>query len=103
MLSECQKRGSILRVSITCCNDCFARLQLFLARLRDVLDVYPPPQPTKPAVDLLVKVGEYQSYLAWHNLLPPPGHAGSLDAFEVGTAHAAPAQSVPFNECSKQV
>ncbi|KAK9868824.1 hypothetical protein WJX84_006782 [Apatococcus fuscideae] len=61
--------------------------KLFLARLRDVLDVYPPPQPTKPAVDLLVKVGEYQSYLAWHNLLPPPGHAGSLDAFEVFRPH----------------
>ncbi|KAK9868912.1 hypothetical protein WJX84_002762 [Apatococcus fuscideae] len=61
--------------------------KLFIARLRDVLDVYPPPQPSKAAVDLLVKVGEYQSYLAWHNLLPPPGHPGSLDAFEVFRPH----------------
>lgn len=45
--------------------------------------MHPPPQPSKAAVDLLVTVGQQQEYLLWHNLLPPPGHPGSLDALEV--------------------
>ena len=58
-------------------------LQEFLALLDNTLNKYPPLQPTKAAVDLLVTVGQQQEYLLWHNLMPPPGQPGSLDAFAV--------------------
>ena len=45
--------------------------QLFVGKLTDVLGQYPPPQPSRPAVDLLVTVGQQQEYLLFHNLLPP--------------------------------
>ena len=57
--------------------------RLYLTALKDTLNMYPPPQPSKAAVDLLVTVGQQQEYLLWHNLLPPPGHPGSLDALAV--------------------
>ncbi len=47
--------------------------QLFVAKLTDVLGQYPPPQPSRPAVDLLVTVGQQQEYLLFHNLLRRPG------------------------------
>ena len=58
------------------------RAQLFVAKLTDVLGQHPPPQPSRPAVDLLVTVGQQQEYLLFHNLLPPPGHPGALDALQ---------------------
>jgi len=66
-----------------------ARAQLFLAKLTDVLAQHPPPQPSRPAVDLLVAVGQQQEYLLFHNLLPPPGHPGALDALQVFGPHVA--------------
>ena len=56
--------------------------QEFLQRLKTVLRQFPPPQPTKPAVDLLVSVGDQQNYLSANNLLPPPGSEGTLDALQ---------------------
>lgn len=53
----------------------------------DTLNKFPPLQPTKAAVDLLVTVGRQQEYLLWHNLMPPPGQPGSLDAFAVFAPH----------------
>ena len=53
-----------------------------MAKLTDVLGQFPPPQPSRPAVDLLVTVGQQQEYLLFHNLLPPPGHPGALDALQ---------------------
>ena len=44
---------------------------------------FPPPQPSRPAVNLLVTVGQQQEYLSWHNLLPSRGEQGSLDALQV--------------------
>lgn len=61
--------------------------RLYLTALKDTLNMHPPPQPSKAAVDLLVTVGQQQEYLLWHNLLPPPGHPGSLDALEVSQLH----------------
>ncbi|KAK9839863.1 hypothetical protein WJX81_007158 [Elliptochloris bilobata] len=61
--------------------------RLFVAKLTDVLGQYPPPQPSRPAVDLLVAVGQQQEYLLFHNLLPPPGHPGALDALQVFGPH----------------
>ena len=63
--------------------------QLFVAKLTDVLGQYPPPQPSRPAVDLLVTVGQQQEYLLFHNLLPPPGHPGALDALQARPPHSA--------------
>ena len=65
-----------------------------MAKLTDVLGQHPPPQPSRPAVDLLVTVGQQQEYLLFHNLLPPPGHPGALDALQARTripqaAHSA--------------
>lgn len=57
--------------------------QEFLQRLKTVLRQYPPPQPKKPAVDLLVAVGDQQQYLHINGLLPPSGSDGALDALQV--------------------
>ncbi len=57
-------------------------VQEFLQRLTLVLRQYPPPQPKKPAVDLLVAVGDQQQYLDMNGLLPPPGSDASLDALQ---------------------
>ena len=51
--------------------------------LTHTLQHYPPPQPTRPAVDLLVIVGKHQEYLAKHGLLPARDHPGSVDALKV--------------------
>jgi hypothetical protein len=54
--------------------------------VKDIVETladYPPPQPTCPAVNLLVAVGKQQEYLARNNLLPPAGHPGALDALQV--------------------
>ncbi|KAK9806759.1 hypothetical protein WJX72_001747 [[Myrmecia] bisecta] len=59
----------------------------FVAKLDRVLRAHPPPQPSRPAVDLLVTVGQQQEYLAWHNLLPPAGSPGELDALRVFGPH----------------
>ena len=61
--------------------------RLFADRLAAVLTAHPPPEPTQPAVDLLVTVGQQQEFLAYHNLLPPPGHPGALDALAVFGPH----------------
>ena len=58
-------------------------LQEFLQRLTLMLRQYPPPQPKKPAVDLLVAVGDQQLYLDMNGLLPPPESDASLDALQV--------------------
>ena len=58
-------------------------LQEFIVKLVNSLAQFPPPQPTQPAVDLLVTVGQQQEYFSWHNLLPPAGHPGALDALKV--------------------
>ena len=58
-------------------------VQEFLGKLVSTLAQFPPPQPSRPAVDLLVTVGQQQEYLAWHNLLPSRGEQGSLDALQV--------------------
>ncbi|KAK9805114.1 hypothetical protein WJX73_010312 [Symbiochloris irregularis] len=55
----------------------------FLVKLVNSLAQFPPPQPTQPAVDLMVTLGQQQEYFSWHNLLPPAGHPGSLDALKV--------------------
>lgn len=47
------------------------------------LEQHPPPQPSQQAVDLLVSVGQQQKYLDANGLLPPAGHPGALDAFQV--------------------
>jgi len=57
--------------------------RLYLTALKDTLNMYPPPQPSTAAVNLLVTVGQQQEFLIWHSLLPPPGHPGSLDALAV--------------------
>ena len=57
-------------------------------KLVQTLAQFPPPQPTQPAVDLLVTVGQQQEYFSWNNLLPPAGHPGRLDALKVGRALA---------------
>ena len=54
-------------------------------KLVKTLAQFPPPQPTQAAVDLLVTVGQQQEYFSWHNLLPPVGHPGALDALKVPT------------------
>jgi hypothetical protein len=62
--------------------------------VKDVMDTlaqYPPPQPTRPAVNLLVAVGKQQEYLARNNLLPPPGNPGALDALQVDPSLTCPA------------
>jgi len=51
--------------------------------LKTVLRQFPPPQPKKPAVDLLVAVGDQQQYLLQNGLSPPPGSEGALDALQV--------------------
>ena len=61
--------------------------RLFANRLAAVLSAHPPPEPTQPAVDLLVTVGQQQEFLAYHNLLPPAGHPGALDALAVFGPH----------------
>ena len=58
-------------------------VQMLIMDLTDALERYPPPQPTRPAVDLLVTVGKHQEYLDHHGLLPSQDHAGSLDALKV--------------------
>ena len=58
-------------------------MQEFLERLQSVLQQFPPPHPRKPAVDLLVAVGDQQMYLQQHGLLPPEGSEGALDALQV--------------------
>lgn len=60
---------------------------LYGARLAAVLAAHPPPEPFVPVVDLLVAVGRQQEFLAYHNLLPPAGHPGSLDALAVFGPH----------------
>ena len=60
-------------------------MQEFLGKLVATLAQFPPPQPSRPAVDLLVTVGQQQEYLAWHNLLPSRGEQGALDALQVGS------------------
>ena len=65
------------------CNPLPRLSQEFLQRLTMVLRQYPPPQPKKPAVDLLVAVGDQQQYLDLHGLLPPHGSDGALDALQV--------------------
>jgi len=57
------------------------------ARLTAVLADHPPPEPSPPAVDLLVAIGRQQEFLAWHNLAPPAGHPGALDALAVFGPH----------------
>ena len=61
--------------------------RLYLTALKDTLNMYPPPQPSTAAVNLLVTVGQQQEFLLWHSLLPPPGHPGSLDALAVFSPH----------------
>jgi len=62
---------------------CGTDVQMLIMDLTDALELYPPPQPTRPAVDLLVTVGKHQEYLDHHGLLPSQDHAGSLDALKV--------------------
>ena len=62
---------------------CLPCLQLFVADLMAALEQHPPPQPSQPAVDLLVSVGQQQKYLDANGLLPPAGHPGALDALQV--------------------
>lgn len=57
--------------------------QMLIMDLTHALELYPPPQPTRAAVDLLVTVGKHQEYLVTHGLLPPHDHPGSLDALKV--------------------
>ena len=59
----------------------------YAAKLSSVLAAHPPPEPSPPAVDLLVAVGRQQEFLAWHNLAPPAGHPGALDALAVFGPH----------------
>ena len=56
---------------------------MLIMDLTHALELYPPPQPTRAAVDLLVTVGKHQEYLVTHGLLPPHDHPGSLDALKV--------------------
>ncbi len=63
--------------------------QMFVADLMDALEQHPPPQPSLPAVDLLVSVGQQQKYLDANGLLPPAGHPGALDALQVRAAAAS--------------
>ena len=58
--------------------------------LTHTLQHYPPPQPTRPAVDLLVIVGKHQEYLAKHGLLPARDHPGFVDALKVRPWPAPP-------------
>lgn len=53
--------------------------------MKTVLRQFPPPQPKKPAVDLLVAVGDQQQYLLQNGLSPPPGSEGALDALQVNS------------------
>ncbi len=64
-------------------------LQLFVADLMVALEQHPPPQPSQPAVDLLVSVGQQQKYLDANGLLPPAGHPGAMDALQVGNVALA--------------
>lgn len=57
--------------------------QMLVMDLTHTLEHFPPPQPSRSAVDLLVSVGRHQEYLAAHGLLPPKDHPGSLDALKV--------------------
>ncbi len=61
---------------------------MLIMDLTHALELYPPPQPTRAAVDLLVTVGKHQEYLVTHGLLPPHDHPGSLDALKVCSADA---------------
>jgi len=76
---------------VTCLNSIPAAklkslgMQEFLQRLKTVLRQFPPPQPKKPAVDLLVAVGDQQQYLLENGLSPPPGSEGALDALQVSS------------------
>ena len=63
-------------------------MQMLIMDLTHALELYPPPQPTRAAVDLLVTVGKHQEYLVTHGLLPPPDHPGYLDALKVRSASA---------------
>ncbi len=62
-------------------------MQELIDKLLATLEQYPPQQPTRPAVDLLVAIGEQQQYLLYTNLLPPPGSPGALDALQVFGSH----------------
>ncbi|CAL8462927.1 g2461 [Coccomyxa elongata] len=61
--------------------------KLFVVDLMAALEQHPPPQPSQQAVDLLVSVGQQQKYLDANGLLPPAGHPGDLDAFQVFGHH----------------
>ncbi|EIE27268.1 hypothetical protein COCSUDRAFT_55287 [Coccomyxa subellipsoidea C-169] len=61
--------------------------RLFVADLMVALEQHPPPQPSQPAVDLLVSVGQQQKYLDANGLLPPAGHPGAMDALQVFGPH----------------
>lgn len=65
---------------------CSVGAQMLVKDTMDTLAEHPPPQPTRPAVNLLVAVGKQQEYLAINNLLPPPDHPGALDALQVCSA-----------------
>lgn len=61
--------------------------QELVDKLMATLEQFPPQQPSRPAVDLLVAIGEQQQYLLYTNLLPPPGSPGALDALQVFGVH----------------
>lgn len=63
------------------------------------LEQHPPPQPSQQAVDLLVSVGQQQKYLDANGLLPPAGHPGALDAFQVCSFCAK--YMCPFDTCKQ--
>ena len=69
---------------------CMRCLQMFVEDLMVALEQHPPPQPSQPAVDLLVSVGQQQKYLDANGLLPPAGHPGALDALQVGNMYWPP-------------
>ena len=80
---------------------------MLIMDLSHALELYPPPQPTRSAVDLLVTVGKHQEYLVTHGLLPSHDHPGSLDALKVccaptlATAMIAIPPHIPHgDECS---
>ena len=82
-------------------------MQMLVMDLSHALELYPPPQPTRSAVDLLVTVGKHQEYLVTHSLLPAHDHPGSLDALKVCSAPilmTAVINSIPHtprgNDCS---
>lgn len=84
--------------SLSCCDG----VQEYLLKLVNTLAQFPPPQPTQPAVDLLVTVGQQQEYFSWHNLLPPTGHPGSLDVLKVGQQLASQHLSLLIRHCTCQ-